>query len=58
VHSKNRVIGNDSLDGGAHINGDTTVSEATEQSITGSHRSLVSERRECIEGWDFEVLAH
>jgi Ca2+-binding RTX toxin-like protein len=35
VNSKNRVIGNDSLDGGAHINGDTAVTEATEQSITG-----------------------
>jgi hypothetical protein len=29
------VSGNDSLDGGAHVNGDTAVTDATEKSVTG-----------------------
>jgi hypothetical protein len=35
VNSKDNVSGNDSLDGGAHVNGDTAVTDATEKSVTG-----------------------
>jgi hypothetical protein len=35
VNSKDNVSGNDSLDGGAHVNGDTAVTDATEKSIVG-----------------------
>jgi glucose/arabinose dehydrogenase/PKD repeat protein len=35
VNSKDNVSGNDSLDGGAHVNGDTAVTDATEKSIIG-----------------------
>jgi Ca2+-binding RTX toxin-like protein len=35
VNSKDNVSGNDSLDGGTHVNGDTAVTDATEKSIVG-----------------------
>jgi hypothetical protein len=35
VNSKDGISGNDSLDGGAHMNGDTAVTDATEKSIVG-----------------------
>ena len=35
VNSRDSVSGNDSLDGGAHVNGDTAVTDATEKSIVG-----------------------
>jgi glucose/arabinose dehydrogenase/Ca2+-binding RTX toxin-like protein len=35
LDSKDRVSGNDTLDGGAHVNGDTAITDATEKSIIG-----------------------
>jgi hypothetical protein len=35
VNSRDGTSGNDSLDGGAHVNGDTAVTDATERSIVG-----------------------
>ena len=35
VDSKDGTSGNDSLDGGAHVNGDTAVTDASEKSVIG-----------------------
>ena len=35
VNSKDGTSGNDSLDGGAHVNGDTKITDATEKTIMG-----------------------
>ena len=35
INSKDNTSGNDSLDGGAHVNGDTMTTDATEKSIVG-----------------------
>jgi len=35
VNSKDNMSGNNSLDGGPHINGDIAVTDATEESIVG-----------------------
>ena len=35
INSKDNVGGNDSLDGGAHVAGDTAVTDATEKSVVG-----------------------
>jgi hypothetical protein len=35
VNSQDGVSGNDSLDDGPHVNGDTAITDATEKSIVG-----------------------
>jgi hypothetical protein len=35
VNSRDGVSGNDSLDGGAHVSGDTATTDASERSVIG-----------------------